>query len=92
MILVWIAGILTVSLECQPYSTNWGVPYACQYKAAASLSLNILIATTDLFLIILPQPSIWRLKLKLGRRLGLSLIFMMGLLYVSVLFTTRAWR
>lgn len=44
--------------------------------------MNTLIATTDLFLIILPQPSIWRLKLGVGRRLGLSLIFTIGLLYV----------
>jgi hypothetical protein len=84
VILVWIAGVLMVSLECQPFSTNWGEPYQCQYNAAASLSLNILIATTDLFLIILPQPSIWQLKLNLGRRFGLSLIFMIGLLALIV--------
>lgn len=93
VILVWVASMLMVSLQCQPFSSNWGYPVQCVYPPAASLAMNTLIATTDLFLIILPQPSIWRLKLGVGRRLGLSLIFTIGLLYVHeylLMFSTVA--
>ncbi|ROV88585.1 hypothetical protein VSDG_09116 [Cytospora chrysosperma] len=82
--LVFCASIIVTALQCQPISTNWNVPHACSPPAAASLTLNILIAATDLFLIILPQPSIWRLKLNPGKKLGLSLIFMIGLLALII--------
>lgn len=82
IVLFSVASILVISLQCRPFSTNWGVPYQCPSNAGAILGMNVLIAVADVFLIILPQPSIWKLKLNFGRRLGLSLIFAIGLAYV----------
>lgn len=91
IMLVWVASMLIVSLECRPFSTRWGVPHRCPIHSEEGLALNINNALVDLCLIILPQPSIWKLKMNFGRRLGLSLIFAIGLTYVHMHSTNNRW-
>lgn len=44
------------------------------------LGVNLVV---DLATFLIPQPIIWRLKLTRARRIGLSLIFSLGLVFVD---------
>lgn len=82
-LLWWTAGCLLVFLQCRPLSTNWGVPFQCRPSFTTSISTATLNAISDLGVLLLPQPLIWNLQLPMKRKLQVSLLFLVGGLYVS---------
>lgn len=88
-ILWYIAVILLANLECFPREKIWDktilegrcldpiqVKFIWVYNAAVNLALDIVI-------LVLPQKVIWNLKLNRKKRVGLSMIFAFGFVYVS---------
>ncbi|KAF1920475.1 hypothetical protein BDU57DRAFT_16106 [Ampelomyces quisqualis] len=77
----WFSYTLAAVFQCQPYSFNWDKPAAnrkcfnVQGYANISSVPNII---TDLTVLILPLRTIWILKLSVGRRVGLLIIFLAG--------------
>lgn len=82
VILLYIAGMLVVLVPCQPISSWWGVPSQCPHPTwTESLAINVTGSVQDFLILLLPQPIIWKLHgFNLRRKIGLSLLFMVGLL------------
>ena len=49
----------------------------------AGLAYGSMNISSDLFIFILPLPMTWRLKLSRTEKIGVSLIFMSGAMYVD---------
>lgn len=86
--IVWAWGlsiILESFLICQPIEFNWNpmLPGGeCGNRNAAFVVAGVLNMVTDLMVMSLPIPYIWNLQLPVGRKIGLSVAFSLGLLYV----------
>ena len=81
-LLWWTAGWFIIFLECRPLSTNWGVPTQCRPSFETSICAAVFNAVSDVGIFTLPQPLIWQLQLPFLKKLALSLLFLVGLLYV----------
>jgi general stress protein CsbA len=81
----WLAYTVTAMFQCTPFAFNWdkmiagGKCFNVQAYANSSSVPNII---TDFAVLILPLRTVWGLKISVGRRVGLLLIFMTGSLYV----------
>lgn len=84
-LLWWTSGWFIIFLSCDPLSTNWGVPRHCEPGFLALVSAAVTNAISDVGILALPQPLIWQLQLPLGKKIGLSMLFLVGTLYVSFL-------
>ncbi|KAI0119751.1 hypothetical protein F4814DRAFT_413144 [Daldinia grandis] len=92
----WWASVLVLSLNtlwylsnrimenfhCIPFKRIWdltvpGTCYDWTYGLLAASSINVI---SDFAIFILPQAIIWRLNMPRRRKIGLSIIFMLGLL------------
>ena len=81
-IILWSIGVyLDIFLECRPLDTLWLGD--CAPSFATSVSTSVLNIVSDVALLILPQPLLWRLQMPIRKKLALSSVFCLGILYVS---------
>ncbi|KAI0431056.1 hypothetical protein F5Y09DRAFT_330585 [Xylaria sp. FL1042] len=77
----YVAAIVVESIQCTPRELNWDptVKGTClDTKAAEAISwINLF---SDIALLVTPQFVIWRLKLSIGKKVGVALVFAVGLL------------
>ncbi|KAJ5745834.1 hypothetical protein N7520_011016 [Penicillium odoratum] len=92
--IVW-AWALSIILEsfflCHPVEYNWNPMLqggGCGNRNAAFVVAGVLNMFTDLLVMSLPIPYIWKLQLPVGRRIGLSVAFSLGL-FVSAISMVR---
>jgi hypothetical protein len=91
VVAVWgtLATIL-LNIDCTPYEANWNplIPNAvCRFRfPALTLASGIVNLILDLVPLLLPQMVIWSLRMSRSKKLGVSLIFAVGLLYVTTYF------
>lgn len=78
----WTSGLFIIFLECRPISTNWGEPTHCGPTHTTSIITAVINSVADVAILMLPQPMIWQLQLPNIKKLGLSLAFLFGGLYV----------
>ena len=83
IVLWWTSGLLVIFLECRPLSTSWGVPTQCRPAFKTSVATSVFNSISDMGILILPQPMIWKLHLPFSKKFGLSILFLFGSLYVS---------
>ena len=79
----WIALTLTTILSCTPVDYNWDVTQPdgrCLNGRNFSVAFSVPIIVTDLFVLVLPLPVVWRLQLQSKRKIALSIIFSLGTL------------
>ncbi|PYI11753.1 hypothetical protein BO78DRAFT_413562 [Aspergillus sclerotiicarbonarius CBS 121057] len=94
MVLVWIwaiSVILETLLLCRPLAYNWDMTISngvCGNRNATYVVAGTLNLITDLMVMALPLPHIWKLQLSIPKRLALSFVFCLGLL-VSVISIVR---
>ncbi|PSN69764.1 hypothetical protein BS50DRAFT_618756 [Corynespora cassiicola Philippines] len=92
-VLFWSCGIsyvilcLTVSLSCRPYSHNWQIrplpgPH-CTFRPQNFYVLVVLNVLTDTALLIIPAPILWRLRVSLTKKLGVTLLLSSGLFIIG---------
>lgn len=99
LVVRWFFGALVVFamfsigatiLQCQPIARNWNreLPGRCfalvkfwYFNAAVSIF-------SDLFILLLPMPLIVALQLPRGQKLGLVMIFGLGVLFVLSFFSS----
>jgi hypothetical protein len=76
--------ILACFLLCQPFIYNWdtSVNGHCGNRPAAFMVAGIMNVITDAMVIALPLPHIWKLKLNMQKKIGLTSVFGVGLVYV----------
>jgi len=84
----WALSIVLESfLICTPIGFNWNpmVPGGrCGDRNAAFVAAGVLNMVTDLMVMALPLKYVWELQLPVGRKIGLSVAFCIGLLFVSL--------
>ena len=77
----WLSFSVAVMFQCMPFDFNWdktnpnGKCFNLQVFANSSSVPNIV---TDLAVLILPLRMVWCLKISVGRKIGLLLIFLTG--------------
>lgn len=83
IILLWaIHIILETFLICRPLSMNWDstVKGTCGDRNAMFVVAGATNMITDLMVMTLPIPTIWRLHMPTARKLGIVVIFSLGIL------------
>lgn len=80
-----IASILATLLQCQPINYGWNQLYEhmkgrCVNLKAEALSTALLNTVADIALLILPIPTLWKLQMPLKQKLGLCIIFLLGIM------------
>lgn len=85
MIGYFVSCGLAAIFGCQPISYFWNTdqPGRCMdeylfFKVNGALNLVL-----DIVVLLLPLPMLWRLQMHSKKKIALSLIFSLGLLYVS---------
>lgn len=81
---IYGAGIITVLASCQPPERLWHfwIDGKCINAKLRDVINAIFNLAMDIFMLILPQRMIWSLQISTHRRVGISIIFSVGLLYV----------
>lgn len=90
--MISIVGIWTTAfffanlLQCYPISTNWVGPGADSYSCINTNMMYLAQAwtdvLTDLMILSLPIPCIWALQMPAKHKVGVTAIFLLGLLTV----------
>lgn len=82
IILFALGGILEAFLICRPYAKNYYVNLegTCGNVRTFYIWLSALNLFTDLVILLLPVPFLYKLQMPLRKRLGLISMFMVGVL------------
>lgn len=85
--IVWawsVSVILETFLLCRPLAYNWDttIPGICGNRNATYVVAGTLNLVTDLLVMAFPVPHIWKFQLSLAKKVAVSSIFCLGLLYV----------
>jgi hypothetical protein len=81
----WIAYTVAAGFQCQPFAFNWdkSIPGGrCFDVTAFALSSSVPNIVSDVAIMFLPVRTILDLKVSVGKRVGLCLIFLTGSVYV----------
>lgn len=78
-----VAVVIDDLLACRPLSKMWKPlqPGVCENPFVSLVALSSCNMATDLILILLPMPMIWGLQMATRRKIGLTIIFALGLMY-----------
>jgi hypothetical protein len=85
-VIAWGIGItLTLALACRPIEAYWDstVKGNCLELVTFTYFTNISNLITDIVIFLMPIPVIWQLQLQAKKKLLLSVIFSIGLAYVT---------
>lgn len=82
IVLFAIGGILEAFLICRPYAKNYdaNLPGTCGNIRTFYIWLSALNLFSDLVILLLPLPFLYKLQMPLRKRLGLIGMFMVGVL------------
>ncbi|KAI1841827.1 hypothetical protein JX265_009436 [Neoarthrinium moseri] len=75
------AFLLLLWLQCNPASSYWNLfamSRDCIPEAPPLLAQTTVTVITDFIVYVLPMPTLWGLKLPLGQRVGLMMLFGLG--------------
>lgn len=81
----WLGSMLQIFLICAPFEMNWNptIPGGhCASYNVAFTAIGCVNMVTDLIIMFLPLPFIRNLQMAVGTKIGLYIIFLIGLLYV----------
>ncbi|KAI1356662.1 hypothetical protein F5Y01DRAFT_1081 [Xylaria sp. FL0043] len=85
LVATWgILALILLNVNCTPFEANWNmlIPGGfCRFSyPALTLASSIINLILDLVPLILPQRIIWSLNMSSSRKVGVSLVFAVGLL------------
>ena len=82
-----IGTILQEFLLCRPFAKTWNplLPGVCGSTSVTILAEAIINMLSDIAIISLPMPMVWRLQMTLRRSLILTTVFGWGSMYVPTL-------
>lgn len=90
-VLLWgLGAVLQVFLICRPFAATYDprIPGVCGSQVASFIATGSFNVVTDILILGLPIPTVWSLKMSVRAKLGLTGVFMIGLL-VSVVSVIR---
>ena len=78
-----ISVIIKDVLTCRPLSKAWNPlkPGVCEHTLQSLIALTTLNMVGDLFIILLPMPMIWSLQMAKRRKIELTIVFALGVMY-----------
>ncbi len=81
----FIAAMVGVLVQCVPLDYSWnryygGMEGRCVNKKIQVLAMAVLNTVADIALLVLPMPTLWSLQLPFKQKLGLCMIFFLGIL------------
>lgn len=81
-ILLYVSSIISSAITCLPQESIWHpwVDGKCIDRKALGLFTAFFNVIMDLLILLLPQRIIWTLQMTKARRVGISLVFSMGVL------------
>ena len=74
-------GALCAPRDGQPYIVQYSSPLCRDNADNLTLALTVVNLVSDLYLLSLPLPLVWKLQLPAKRKFGLITIFLTGILY-----------
>lgn len=82
-------AIIMTCVRCRPTQKVWqpwldGTCSAISSQKHTDVATSFVNTALDVLILLLPQPIIWKLKMTRLRRIGVSLVFSLGLLYVHL--------
>lgn len=83
---VWsIGNFLQVFLICRPFAKTYTplMEGECGDQVASFIAIGSFNIITDVIILTLPLPTVWALKMSTPAKLGLTGVFLVGLVYVS---------
>jgi len=88
IVLTFIGVLLSTLLECRPLPLFWayspGKDIACQKGLANLLTMAIANMITDIMLILLPIPVLWKMTMSTSKKIQVILLFSVGIFVVCV--------
>ncbi|GAP86941.1 putative integral membrane protein PTH11 [Rosellinia necatrix] len=77
-----VASVFALSFACIPYEKIWDFTVAgtCIKKSELEIASAAIHFTSDLVILVLPQRVIWSLHMTLRKKVGVSVIFSLGVL------------
>ncbi|KAF2805468.1 uncharacterized protein BDZ99DRAFT_574397 [Mytilinidion resinicola] len=89
-----LSMFLTTMLLCRPFRYQWDktVPGGvCGDLIASYYATHITILLTDVITAVLPIPVLWKLNMNTRKKIGISLMFMLGTVIVTFNIIRLAW-
>lgn len=82
-ILYYISVIIVSTVSCSPHEKIWDptLPGTCLNIKAFFVSNATLNLASDIIILALPQRSIWSLNMSRDKKIGVSLVFAVGVMY-----------
>jgi len=81
LIITWIVYFCVQMVMCVPFAYQWDktIPNGkCLNQFAIFVWIGLPSIATDLMIIILPLPIIWRLQTSINQKIGLTITFLTG--------------
>lgn len=85
------SGVMVIIFSCSPINASWRLAVAAEPSTKCvnrplnylfQASLNII---SDIFIVCLPAPLVWKLQMPLRQRLSLIGVFALGFVYVIII-------
>lgn len=79
----WLMGMgFGTAFNCNPVAKNWNTSLPGQCGPASSIWIASVVPSVfiDLLILILPIPRIWAIQMSHSRKVGLSVVFVLGYL------------
>lgn len=86
-----ITTFITI-FPCNPREKFWNVLITdghCLNMDVVNIAASVINSVSDFVILLLPQGVIWKLQMPFRRKLGISAIFLIGLLYVCAFLFIR---
>ena len=79
-----VAIVIGDLLICRPLSLEWHLvhPGVCNHRRELAIAFNSGSIATDLFIILLPMPLVWGLRMGTRRKIEVTVVFALGWLCV----------
>lgn len=81
-----LANILLLFLICRPFAANYDLTIdgVCGDRPTAFIAIGAYNIITDVIILVLPIPTIWSLRAQRKWKIGLTAIFLLGLVVSGV--------
>ncbi|RYP18288.1 hypothetical protein DL765_004008 [Monosporascus sp. GIB2] len=76
-----VTMLISGSLSCTPFERLWDptVPGTCRNRKAYDVATASFSLVSDIFILLLPQRVIWELRLRREKKIGIAVIFAVGI-------------
>ena len=79
-----LAGIIGTAILCIPKpGDSWKMHSCGVVSKLFSVIMGAVSVFSDIFVICIPIPVVWQLQLPIRKRIGISVIFIAGILWVT---------